>query len=260
MPLSRDSMSRHFDFRLGLGVPLLLMAFLLLFDITGLDFWLERLFYVPGEGFVGRHSFWLEDILHDRAKQLVILFGALALGGFLLSLLFPRGRSWRRPLGYLVLAMGLSTSIVTPLKKITAIQCPWSLTEFGGEESYAPLLGARPATMHPGRCWPGGHASAGFSLLALFFFLRDRRPRTARIALWVALGTGAVFSLGRMMQGAHFLSHNLWTLLLDWTVCVFCYRWLLYWRPVEAPERGAFPRDELQKEKTTSARALPHTR
>ncbi len=260
MSLSRDSVSRHFDFRLGLGIPLLLMAFLLLFDIAGLDFWLERLFYVPGEGFVGRHSFWLEDILHDRAKQMLIVFAVLALAGFLVSLLRSRWRSWRRPLGYLVLAMGLSTSIVTPLKKITAIQCPWSLTEFGGEENYAPLLGARPATTHPGRCWPGGHASAGFSLLALFFFLRDRRPRTARIALWVALGTGAVFSLGRMMQGAHFLSHNLWTLLLDWTVCVFCYRWLLYRRPVEAPERGAFPRDELQKEKTISARALPHTR
>ncbi len=260
MSLSRDSVSRHFDFRLGLGIPLLLMAFLLLFDIAGLDFWLERLFYVPGEGFVGRHSFWLEDILHDRAKQMLIVFAVLALAGFLVSLLRSRWRSWRRPLGYLVLAVGLSTSIVTPLKKVTAIQCPWSLTEFGGEENYAPLLGARPATTHPGRCWPGGHASAGFSLLALFFFLRDRRPRTARFALGVALALGTVFSVGRMMQGAHFLSHNLWTLLLDWTVCVFCYRWLLYWRPVEAPERGAFPRDELQKEKTTSARALPHTR
>lgn len=257
---SHDSASRHFDFRLALGIPLLLMAVLLAFDIAGLDFWLERLFYVPGEGFVGRHSFWLEDILHDRAKQVVIAFGILALAGFLLSVVFFRWRAWRRPLGYLVLAIGLSTSIVSPLKTLTAIQCPWSLTEFGGEETYVRLLGAHPATDHPGRCWPGGHASAGFSLLALFFFLRDRRPRAARVALGVALGTGAVFSVGRMMQGAHFLSHNLWTLLFDWTICVLCYRWLLYRRPVEAPERGAFPRDELQKEKTTSARALPHIR
>jgi len=67
--------------------------------------------------------------------------------------------------------------------------------------------------------------------LALFFALRDRRPRTARIALVVALGLGAVFSLGRMMQGAHFLSHNLWTLLFDWLIGVLCYRWILYKAP-----------------------------
>lgn len=223
--------SRPFDFRLGLGIPLLLMAFLLLFDITDLDFWLGRFFYVPGEGFVGRDSFWLEDVLHDRAKQVVIAFAMLVLAAFLLSLLIARWRSWRRPLGYLVLAMGLSTSIVTPLKTLTAVQCPWNLSEFGGTESYAPLLGERPATTHPGRCWPGGHASTGFSLLALFFFLRDRRPRAARIALGVALAAGTVFSIGRMMQGAHFLSHNLWTLLLDWTICLLCYRWILYRRP-----------------------------
>lgn len=228
--------SRHFDFRLGLGIPLALMALLFLFDPTGLDFSLARLFYTPGAGFVGRHSFWLEDILHDRAKQAVILLGGAAIAGFLLSLLSPKFHSWRRPLGYLVMALTLSTSIVTPLKSLTAVQCPWSLSDFGGEETYTPLLGKRAPTSSPGRCWPGGHASAGFSLLGFYFVLRDRRPRGARIALGVALGIGTLFSVGRMMQGAHFLSHNVWTLLFDWVICLLLYRWLLYRRPAEAKE------------------------
>ncbi len=231
MPLPHDAVSRHFDFHLGLGVPLALMVFLLIFDVSGLDFRIEHSFFLPDQGFVGQHSYWLEDVLHNRAKQAVIVFALLALAGLLLSALFSRWHSWRRPLGYLVLAMSLSTSIVTPLKTVTAIQCPWSLSEFGGAETYVPLLGAHTATKHPGRCWPGGHASTGFSLLALFFCLRDRRPRAARLALGIALATGAVFSVGRMMQGAHFLSHNLWTLLIDWTICALCYRWMLYRRP-----------------------------
>ena len=33
------------------------------------------------------------------------------------------------------------------------------------------------------------------------------------------------------MQGAHFLSHNLWTLLFDWLIGVLCYRWILYKAP-----------------------------
>ncbi|MEA1606273.1 phosphatase PAP2 family protein [Pseudomonas spirodelae] len=224
--------SRYFDFRLGLGIPLLLMALLLLLDPSGLDFAIERLFYQPGQGFIGKHSFWLEDILHDRAKQLVIVFGVLAIIGFVISLLPSRFRVWRRSLGFLVLALGISTSVVTPLKALTAVHCPWSLSEFGGTETFTPLLSERAATDNPGRCWPGGHASSGFSLLALFFLLRDKRPRSARVALVFALGLGAVFSLGRMMQGAHFMSHNLWTLLFDWTICLLCYRWVLYRAPL----------------------------
>jgi len=220
--------SRPYDFRLGLGLPIALMLAMLAFYPSELDFALARLFYIAGEGFVGRGSFWLEDILHDRAKQVVITLGILFLAGFIVSLLLHRFRQWRRPLGYVVLAMSLTTSVVTPLKVLTAVHCPWSLTEFGGTETYTPLLSPRAQTSKPGLCWPGGHASSGFSLLALFFVLRDRRPRAARVALAIALGMGALFSISRMAQGAHFLSHNLWTLLIDWVICVLCYRWILY--------------------------------
>lgn len=222
-------MSRYFNFPLALGVPLSLMTLLLVFDPRPLDFALEHLFYQPGQGFVGRSSFWLEDILHDRAKQAVIVLGVLAVVGFVLSLLPTALRPWRRQLGYLVLALGLSTAVVSPLKTLTGMHCPWSLSEFGGQEQFTPLLSERTPTANPGRCWPGGHAAAGFSLLALFFAFRDCRPR---IALAVALALGSLFSLGRMLQGAHFLSHNLWTLLLDWVICVLTYRLLLYRNPV----------------------------
>lgn len=225
------SASRYFNFRVAIGIPLGLMALLLLVDPSRIDFALANLFYEPGQGFIGRHSFWLEDILHDRVKQAVIFLGVMAIFGFALSLMPTRLSPFRRQLGYLVVAMALSTSFVTPLKKLTGVHCPWSLSEFGGAETFTPLLSARAPTANPGRCWPGGHASAGFSLLALFFALRDRRPRSARIALVVALSLGAVLSLGRMMQGAHFLSHNVWTLLFDWLIGVLCYRWILYKAP-----------------------------
>ncbi|MDH4608722.1 phosphatase PAP2 family protein [Pseudomonas sp. BN102] len=234
--------SRPFNFLLWSGLPLLVMALLLLVDVPRLDFALANLFYDPQTGFIGRHSAFLEDVLHDRAKQAVILLGVLAVVGFVASLLPTRLRPLRRPLGYLVLALGVSTAIVMPLKAVTAVQCPWSLAEFGGVEPYSPLLGHHAFVDKPGRCWPGGHASAGFSLLALYFVLRDRRPRLAKVALVGALALGGLFSLGRMMQGAHFLSHNLWTLLFDWMISLVCYRLVLY-RPAPAPE--ALAEDEV---------------
>lgn len=211
------------------GLPLALLALMLFLEPTRLDFTLADLFYVQGQGFIGRHNDFLEDVLHDRAKQLTIVIGVLALLGFALSLLPTRLRPMRRQLGYLVLAMGLSTGFVSPLKKVTQMHCPWSLEQFGGVEHFSPLLGPRAEPVEkPGNCWPGGHAAAGFALIALFFVWRDSRPRLAGCALAFAIALGTLFSLVRMAQGAHFFSHNLWTALLCWLICLGLYDLMLY--------------------------------
>jgi membrane-associated PAP2 superfamily phosphatase len=213
---------------LCLVLPLSLMLLLLVFPPTALDFAISRMFYSPELGFAGKHNFWLESVLHDSAKQAVYLLETLALLGFIGT--FWR-KSWlwlRLPLGYLVLTIGISYAVVTPLKVVTGVHCPWDLTEFGGTESYSPLFGQRAPTSNPGKCWPGGHASGGFTLFALYFVFRDRRPRAAKAALFFALALGSVFSVGRIMQGAHFLSHNLWTALFDWLIALGFYHLLLY--------------------------------
>jgi membrane-associated PAP2 superfamily phosphatase len=212
--------SRPLNLPVVLGIPAVVAIILVLLELTTLDMDLARLFYNSADGgFVGRHSFFLEDILHDRAKQAVIGFSLLAVLGFIASL-------------------ALATAFVTPLKAATAVQCPWSLKEFGGKETYSELLSPRPATDKPGRCWPGGHAATGFTLFALFFVLRDRRPRLARQLLIFAFSLGTVFSVGRMMQGAHFFSHNVWTAVFCWLICLGCYYFILY-RPASKAERMA---------------------
>ncbi|MCM2318690.1 MAG: phosphatase PAP2 family protein [Pseudomonas sp.] len=235
-PLTRDA-SRPLRTWLAVGLPLALMLLMLAFEPTRLDFALSDLFYQPGVGFVGGQSYFLENLLHDRAKQGVILIGVLAIAGLLSSWLYRPWAAWRSPFGYLVLAMALSTALVNPVKTLTGVHCPWSLTQYGGSETYSPLLGERaPVVDKAGRCWPGGHASSGFTLFALYFVLRDRRPRLARAALLFALTLGSVFSLGRVMQGAHFLSHNVWTALFDWLICLGCYRLILYRQAQPTPQ------------------------
>lgn len=224
--------SPRLNLRLALGIPLTIAALLLLIEPTRLDFALANLMYTPGVGFVGKHSAFLEDILHDRAKQAVIVFGVLSIVGFIGSFFIPRLKPMKRQFGYLVLAIGLSTAFVTPMKAVTAVQCPWSLSQFGGKETYSALLSHRPATDKPGRCWPGGHAAAGFTLFALFFVWRDRKPRWARAGFVFALTLGAVFSISRMLQGAHFFSHNLWTAVFCWLICLGSYYAVLY-RPAK---------------------------
>ncbi|MDU9390661.1 phosphatase PAP2 family protein [Pseudomonas sp. zfem002] len=223
-----------------LGIPLLTAVVLILLELTDLDMTLANLAFDHSAGqFIGRHSYFLEDILHDRAKQVVIAFSVFAIIGLLASFVLQRLKPIRRELGCLVLAMGLSTGFVTPLKTVTAVQCPWSLSEFGGKETYSKLLEARPQTDKPGRCWPGGHAATGFTLFALFFVLRDRRPRLARAALAFAFALGTVFSVGRMLQGAHFFSHNVWTAVFCWLIALGCYYLVLYRRRAPVAQASA---------------------
>lgn len=221
-----------------LGIPALTVIALLLLELTSLDMDIARLAYDPAlGGFIGKHSYFLENVLHDRAKQAVIALGVLSFAGFLAAFVVQRLKPWKRELGCVVLSMALSTSFVTPMKAVTAVQCPWSLSEFGGQEQYSELLSPRPTTDKPGRCWPGGHAATGFTLFALFFVFRDRKPRLAKAGLVFAFGLGTVFSLGRMLQGAHFFSHNVWTAVFCWLICLGAYYAVLY-RPVGKKDKG----------------------
>ncbi|KTB82624.1 phosphatase PAP2 family protein [Pseudomonas syringae] len=229
--------SRSLNPWIYLGIPIAVAIVLVLLELTSLDMDIAKRVYDPVSGeFIGRHSHFLEDVLHDRAKQMVMAFGALAIIGFAASFKVERLIPWRRELGCLVLSMALSTAFVTPLKVVTSVQCPWSLKEFGGQETYSELLSPRPDTDKPGRCWPGGHAATGFTLFALFFMLRDRRPRLAKAGLALAFGLGSIFSIGRMLQGAHFFSHNIWTAVFCWLICLGVYYFVLY-RP--APKQLA---------------------
>ncbi|MHC8295947.1 phosphatase PAP2 family protein [Pseudomonas sp. LB3P58] len=230
--------SRPLNFWVCLGVPAIAAITLMLLELTSLDMDLAKLLYDPVAGdFIGRHSYFLEDILHDRAKQVVIAFSVLSIFGFIASFFMDSLKPIKRELGCLVLSLALATSFVTPVKAVTAVQCPWSLEQFGGHETYSELLSPRPHTDKPGRCWPGGHAATGFTLFALFFVLRDRRPRLARKAFVFAFALGTVFSISRMMQGAHFFSHNVWTAIFCWLICLGAYYYILY-RPAAKDERA----------------------
>jgi membrane-associated PAP2 superfamily phosphatase len=212
-----------------LGIPAVTAIALVLLELTSLDMDLARLAYDSTAGdFIGSHSYFLEDILHGRAKQAVIAMALLSVAAFIGAFFVERLKPVRRELGCLVLSMALSTGFVTPVKVVTAVQCPWSLSEFGGQEQYSELLSPRPQSDKPGRCWPGGHAATGFTLFALFFVLRDRRPRLARAGLVFAFSLGIVFSVGRMLQGAHFFSHNVWTAVFCWLISLGCYYATLY--------------------------------
>jgi membrane-associated phospholipid phosphatase len=67
-----------------------------------------------------------------------------------------------------------------------------------------------------GRCWPGGHASSGFTLLALYFVALRHRWMHARKLLVAILLVGFVYGTIRVLQGWHYMSHTFWAGIFVW--------------------------------------------
>jgi len=201
-----------------LAVPLAFAAAGELSARTGLDHWLAQAAYDPAvHGFPLRRSMWLELFGHQLANSAVWLTWLALVAAAIAGRWLPALRRWRGLLATTAVAMALGPAIVVVLKDINTHACPWNLQAYGG--SAAQVFHWFVPRSEAGRCFPGGHAAGGYSVVALAYaaLAAGRRDLAVR-GFWGALIAGALFGAVRMAQGAHFLSHNLWSAAIDWSV------------------------------------------
>ena len=210
---------------LHLGPALVIAALLLAMETTGIDTVVSNWFFDPVAGvFPLRYNNILEIVGHQWTKQLVIVLACSVIGAYLLSFLLQGLKPQRRLLLFLSLAMTLAPLAVVVLKAISFRHCPWSLQEYGGFAPHLSLFDAGPPGMLLGHCFPSGHASTGFCLLAFYFAgLALGNRRLALAGLWGGFAAGLLLGMARVVQGAHFLSHNLWSGLVCWLVILALY-------------------------------------
>jgi membrane-associated PAP2 superfamily phosphatase len=205
--------------------PLVLAPLIaLLFEVTPVDHILTGLYYdAARHGFPLRDDMFLQDVLYSGTKLLAVGIAFAVFGAFLLSFLLPQWEQHRRRLLWITVGMVGGSLMVLMLKQGSALHCPWDLAEYGGYAPFHGLFDKLPDGIAPGRCFPGGHASGGFALMAFYFGLRDIRPHAARIFLAVGLIAGLGMGWAQMMRGAHFLSHNMWSGWVVWTFLALLY-------------------------------------
>lgn len=177
-----------------------------------------------------RNNWLLESALHSGLRSALLLV-PIATFALLLWQAFQK-ESCRRT-AWLLVAQLLPALIIASLKHESIHACPWDLADYGGYAPHIPLWGSLPAGVSPGRCLPGGHASAGYALLAFYFGFRQDQPRLAQLALWGGLLLGTMMGWVQVMRGAHFMSHNLWSLWITW-VTIFLLS--LLWSPAGKKE------------------------
>ncbi len=214
---------RPLNLLICLFLPAWLLLWLVVFAPHALDLAVARAIDQAGLGPALDAAFgsWIRPFLHEVSKYTAIAAAALVLFRLIGSLRAPAADPERKKLVYILAAMLACVALVGFLKQTTGVFCPRTTTAFGGVNPITdPHFGL---SVVPGNCWPGGAAGSGFCLFAFFFALRERHPKAARLALGAALVLGSVSGFERMTGGLHFLSHNVVSLLLDWTLCAAIY-------------------------------------
>jgi lipid A 4'-phosphatase len=216
---------------------ILALALITFFFLPQIDLETSRLFYVSGRGFV--LADWPPVVFLYRMVPW-ITWSILALVATAAIWLFLVGRPiWRfdrKVLIFLVASTALGPGLLVNaiLKENWGRARPTQIEAFGGSRQFtsAPL----PAAECSSNCaFVSGHAALGFSLVG-FAFLLPPTGRLRRGAIATALVTGAVVGLGRIAQGAHFLSDVLFAGLF-----VYGTTALLYWCIVEHDTLAAPP-------------------
>ena len=197
-------------------IPLVLALLALLASSAGFDQIVSDYFYDASSArFPAHDSYWLELFGHRVAKGAIwivaigMLAAAIGIGRF------QQAPDNRVAIWTALFAIALGPAIVYVLKQTTGHHCPWDLKAYGGfaEYNFQWFVAAADA----GHCFPSGHSSAGYSLIAFYFLGRAvDRPGLALRGMIAAILVGTTFSAVRVVQGAHFLSHSLWAAAIDW--------------------------------------------
>lgn len=211
-----------------LGWTIACLLCLLAWDAAGQDLPLAHAFGTP-TGFPLREHWFFVQVMHEAPRRLAWLL-VLALAVFIWRPLGPLRHISRAERVQLALTTLLSLLVVSMLKYASTTSCPWDLAEFGGVARYASHWALGTIDGGGGKCFPAGHASAGFAFIGGYFALRHHQPRVARLWLFSALVAGLTLGWAQQVRGAHFLSHTLWTGWLCWTtgwLCDLAFRALL---------------------------------
>lgn len=157
---------------------------------------------------------------YDGPKTIISLIGVSALTSFIWSFKSNK-KDIRRKSLTLFLAIVMVPLLVAGGKQYSNIYCPKELTIFGGHAPYQRILSIYENInlgLSKGKCFPAGHATGGFALMALFFCSKKKRRQVA--GLITGLAAGWIMGLYQMLRGEHFLSHTLASMPASWIVII----------------------------------------
>lgn len=182
----------------------------------------DAIYTFQGGSWSLKKSWLLEDFIHKDGRTLVGVLVIFNLTALISTWFITSMKPYRRGLGYLLTAVVFSMLLVSGLKAVTHIDCPWSYQRYGGDGS-SPIIFHEIFGSGVGRCFPSGHASGGYAWVALYFLCLLYWPKWRYLGLGFGLALGATFGIAQQFRGAHLLSHDIWTLATCWFTSLMSY-------------------------------------
>ncbi len=159
-------------------------------------------------------SFLIEVILHRFARYMVIFVFLIILSNLVVKILKANDPAGIYHLFVLLLTISTSVILVTIIKRIVEVDCPWDLIRYGGNKPYFPVFDYDPEYLPSAHCFPASHASVGFSWMALFFYYKVTKKVRNHKILGLILIIGVIFGFAQQLRGAHFISHDICSFLI----------------------------------------------
>ena len=200
---------------------ILLIVVIALFQFTQLDITIQNFFYnfETKTWIIDKDEPILKFFLYDGLKKALIFFAV----AILFSLIFFRKKAliqeYKKGLIIVLLAAIFIPLIIGSLNAITNTPCPCNIVDFGGTYPLIKVFDTYPKDFvqpSKAKCWPAGHASGGFALMALFFLFKT--PLNQKRAIIVGIVVGWSMGTYKMLLGDHFLSHSIITMMMAWLI------------------------------------------
>ncbi|MCF6202944.1 MAG: phosphatase PAP2 family protein [Methylococcaceae bacterium] len=203
-------------------------------EFFNLDYLFSSLFFDFQTNKWPLRDFWLtKEIFHDWGQNLSKGMGGIVFLVLLMSFFIEKLKKHSKLLLFLLVASISGPIFIAILKSSTHIYCPWSLKLFGGNRPYIHLFDRVDSSLPIGHCFPGGHSGGGFAFVSLYYFFVLINPKYKFYGLGAGLIIGLVFGLTQEMRGAHFLSHDIFSLFICWATAstlflIFFYKQLIW--------------------------------
>jgi len=197
--------------------PLFFLLLGVVFEYSGFDVWWVSHFYdFQGQNWPFEHHWLFDTVIHtwgqDFSKGMVLVWFSC----FVLSFFKDGLKKHRKLIGYILPATAVGPILVSISKSLTHIYTPWDLQLFHGAQPYIRILDHVPAGLPVGHAFPSGHASGGYGFFSLYFLLLYLQSPRRGYGFLCASGLGLVFGIGQQIRGAHFPSHDLFSMVLCW--------------------------------------------
>lgn len=162
-----------------------------------------------------KDSWVAETFLHKGGRAFSILLASILLFFLIASHFNDFLAVHKKSLLYLFLATAGSSLLISFLKPLLAVSCPWEFDRYGGGLPYINVVNQLFLRSGEG-CFPAGHASAGYAWISCYFLGLFYQSKWRWPGLALPLLAGIVLGFAQQIRGAHFISHDLWALALCW--------------------------------------------